>query len=105
MILRGLAASAKVDATWLSKVERSIYHAPDARYLYRLARALDIETADLYLEAGYGDGRGLPQCSCGQATSFGTWRAGPEVAEKIGLSTRISTMTAEHLRRRGRACR
>jgi hypothetical protein len=28
--------------------------------LWRVARVLDIETADLFLEAGYGDAHGLP---------------------------------------------
>jgi transcriptional regulator with XRE-family HTH domain len=58
--VRGLAAQAKVDFSWLSRVERGVYAAPDPRSLYRLAQALDIETANLFLEAGYGDGRGLP---------------------------------------------
>jgi transcriptional regulator with XRE-family HTH domain len=58
--VRRLAMMAEVDASWLSKVERGLYQSPDPRYLYRLARALDIETADLYLQAGYEDGRGLP---------------------------------------------
>src|SRR5579863_10222241 len=58
--VRGLARAAQVDATWLSKVERGIYRSPDPRRLYRLARVLGIETADLYLEAGYGDPSGLP---------------------------------------------
>jgi transcriptional regulator with XRE-family HTH domain len=58
--VRGLAATAKVDAAWLSKVERGIYASPGPRELWRLAQALDVETADLYLEAGYGDAHGLP---------------------------------------------
>jgi transcriptional regulator with XRE-family HTH domain len=58
--LRGLAATAKVDAAWLSKVERGIYASPGPRELWRLAQALDVEPADLYLEAGYGDAHGLP---------------------------------------------
>ena len=58
--VRDLAAVAQVDASWLSKVERGIYAKPDPRLLNRLAQALDVETADLYLEAGYGDPRGLP---------------------------------------------
>lgn len=58
--VRQLARLAEVDPTWLSKVERGIYRSPDPRRLYRLAQALNIETADLYLEAGYGDPRGLP---------------------------------------------
>jgi transcriptional regulator with XRE-family HTH domain len=58
--VRGLAAAAKVDATWLSRLEHGTYESPDPRSLYRLARALDTEVSDLYLTAGYGDGRGLP---------------------------------------------
>ena len=37
-----------------------MYESPDPRYLYRLARALDTEVADLYLAVGYRDGSGLP---------------------------------------------
>lgn len=58
--VRGLAEDAKVNATWLSRVERGLYKSPDARALLRLARALDIDVEELYVEAGYGDGRGLP---------------------------------------------
>lgn len=58
--VRGLAARAQVDATWLSRLEHSTYASPDPRSLYKLARALDIEVAELYLTAGYSDGRGLP---------------------------------------------
>ncbi len=58
--VRGLAARAKVDATWLSRLEHGVYDSPDARSLWRVARALDVEVADLYLTAGYGDAHGLP---------------------------------------------
>jgi transcriptional regulator with XRE-family HTH domain len=58
--LRKLAAHAKVDYSWLSRLERGVYSSPDARSLSRVSRALDIEVADLYLQAGYGDGQGLP---------------------------------------------
>ena len=58
--VRGLAAQAKVDATWLSRLEHGIYTSPDPRSLSRLARALDIDAEELYLDAGYSDGRGLP---------------------------------------------
>ncbi|MHB8681296.1 MAG: helix-turn-helix domain-containing protein [Acidimicrobiales bacterium] len=58
--VRGLARLAQVDWSWLSKVERGVYKIPDPRYLYRLARALNLEPADLFLEAGFGDSRGLP---------------------------------------------
>lgn len=51
--IRGLAAAAKVDATALSRIERGLVVSPDPRTLYRLARALDVEVANLYEEAGY----------------------------------------------------
>ncbi|GAA1795251.1 hypothetical protein GCM10009682_16240 [Luedemannella flava] len=58
--VRQQAARAGVDATWLSRVERGVYTRPDPRLLWQLARALDVEVADLYLTAGYGDAHGLP---------------------------------------------
>jgi transcriptional regulator with XRE-family HTH domain len=58
--LRQLASEAEVDYSWLSKVERGIYAAPDPRYLDRLAQVLKLETADLFAMAGYGVNRGLP---------------------------------------------
>src|SRR6266568_5113723 len=58
--VRGLAAQAKVDATWVSRLEHGTYSSPDPRSLLRLAGALDIDAEELYLDAGYGDGRGLP---------------------------------------------
>lgn len=58
--IRGLAARIKVDATWLSRLERGIYDSPDPRSLWKVARALDVEVADLYLTAGYADVRALP---------------------------------------------
>jgi transcriptional regulator with XRE-family HTH domain len=58
--LRGLAARAKVDYSWLSRLEHGRFASPDARSLWRIARALDVEVADLYLEAGFGDAHGLP---------------------------------------------
>jgi transcriptional regulator with XRE-family HTH domain len=58
--VRGLAAQAKVDATWLSRLEHGVYTSPDPRYLGRLAQALGIDAEDLYLDVGYSDGRGLP---------------------------------------------
>jgi transcriptional regulator with XRE-family HTH domain len=58
--IRSLAAQAGVDWSWLAKVERGRYGSPDARSLWRVARALEVETADLYLEAGFGDAHGLP---------------------------------------------
>jgi transcriptional regulator with XRE-family HTH domain len=58
--VRGLAARAKVDFSWLSRLERGLIGSPDARSLWRIARALDVEVADIYLEAGFGDAHGLP---------------------------------------------
>src|SRR6266702_8903233 len=60
LTVRALAARAKVDYSWISRLERGRMNSPDARYLYRIARALDVEVADMYLEAGFGDARGLP---------------------------------------------
>ncbi len=54
--VRGLAAQAKVDATWLSRIERDVYTKPDPRYLWRLAQALDIDVEELYVDAGYSSG-------------------------------------------------
>jgi transcriptional regulator with XRE-family HTH domain len=54
--VRGLAAQANVDATWVSRIERGVYSSPDARYLLRLAQALDVEVEELYEDAGYTDG-------------------------------------------------
>jgi transcriptional regulator with XRE-family HTH domain len=56
MSLRELAAQAQVDPSWLSRLERGVFASPDARLLWRLARALDVEVAELYLAAGYSDG-------------------------------------------------
>jgi transcriptional regulator with XRE-family HTH domain len=58
--VRGLAARAKVDFSWLSRLERGLIGSPDARSLWRIGRALNVEVADLYLEAGFGDAHGLP---------------------------------------------
>jgi transcriptional regulator with XRE-family HTH domain len=60
LTVRGLAARAKVDFSWLSRLEHGRFASPDPRSLWRIARALDVEVADLYLEAGFGDARGLP---------------------------------------------
>jgi transcriptional regulator with XRE-family HTH domain len=60
MSVRGLAARAKVDFSWLSRLERGRIASPDARSLWRVARALEVEVADMYLEAGFGDAHGLP---------------------------------------------
>jgi len=58
--VRGLATRAKVDPSWLSRLEHGRIASPDARSLWRIARALDVEVADLYLEAGFGDAQRLP---------------------------------------------
>jgi transcriptional regulator with XRE-family HTH domain len=58
--LRGLAATAGLDATWLMRVERGQYQSPDPRLLRRLAEVLDIDTADLFLAADYRGSEGLP---------------------------------------------
>lgn len=55
--VRGLAARAKVDFSWVSRLERGRIASPDARYLWWIARALDVEVADMDLEAGFGDAR------------------------------------------------
>src|SRR4051794_3847056 len=54
--VRALAVAAGVDFSWIARLERGEYRSPDPRSLWRLARALDAEPADLYLTAGYGDG-------------------------------------------------
>ncbi len=54
--VRGLAAAAKVDSTWLSRVENGVYVNPDPRFLHRLAGALDMETMDLFTAAEYAEG-------------------------------------------------
>ena len=61
LTLRGLAATAKVDHSWLGKLELGHYESPDPRALYRLARALEVEVNELYLAAGYASGEGLPE--------------------------------------------
>ena len=58
--LRSVATTAEVDFAWLSRLEPGLYQSPDPWSLYRLARALHVEVADLYRAAGYADGRGLP---------------------------------------------
>jgi transcriptional regulator with XRE-family HTH domain len=54
--VRGLAAQANVDATWLSRLEHGIYSSPDPRSLWRLAQALGIDVEELYQDAGYSGG-------------------------------------------------
>jgi transcriptional regulator with XRE-family HTH domain len=60
LTVRSLAAQAEVDFSWISRLERGRIASPHARLLWRVARALDVEPADLYLEAGFGDAHGLP---------------------------------------------
>jgi transcriptional regulator with XRE-family HTH domain len=56
MSVRGLAAAAKVDSTWLSRVEHGIYVNPDPKSLHRLAQVLDVETMELFEAADYSEG-------------------------------------------------
>jgi transcriptional regulator with XRE-family HTH domain len=54
--VRGLARAARVDSTWLSRVEHGVYVNPDPKNLHRLANALEVETMDLFQAADYSDG-------------------------------------------------
>lgn len=56
-----LAAMAGVDKSYLHRLEHGEIGSPDPRVLVGLARALELDVADLYLEAGYASGRGLPR--------------------------------------------
>ena len=56
MSVRGLAAAANVDSTWLSRVEHGIYANPDPKALHRLAQVLDVETMELFQAADYSEG-------------------------------------------------
>lgn len=58
--IRGLAAAAGVDASWLMRLERGEYASPDARLLRQLAETLGVAASDLLLLAGYGDVATLP---------------------------------------------
>ena len=60
LTMRGLAARAKVDFSYVSRLEHGLVGAPTARQRWKIARALDIEVADLYSEAGFVDAYGLP---------------------------------------------
>ncbi len=60
LTMRALAARARVDFSYIGRLERGQIASPDARYLWRIARALGAEVADLYLEAEFGDAHGLP---------------------------------------------
>jgi transcriptional regulator with XRE-family HTH domain len=50
------ASAARVDARWLSRLERGIYRNPDARLMYQVAKVLDLETTDLFVAANFSDG-------------------------------------------------
>ncbi|MFL6136719.1 MAG: helix-turn-helix domain-containing protein [Frankiaceae bacterium] len=54
--LRGLASRSGADASWLLRLERDEYRAPDPRLLWQVAQALGIEVEELYQAAGYSDG-------------------------------------------------
>jgi transcriptional regulator with XRE-family HTH domain len=58
--IRRLAAKAKVDFSYVSRIEHGLVGSPTARQLWKIARALEIEVADLYSEAGFVDAHGLP---------------------------------------------
>ena len=58
--LRELAKRAGLDATGISRLERGASTAPAPRTLACLARALDVDVADLYALAGYEVARDLP---------------------------------------------
>jgi transcriptional regulator with XRE-family HTH domain len=60
LTMRALAARARVDFSYIGRLERGQIASPSALYLWRVARALGVEVADLYLEAGFGDAHGLP---------------------------------------------
>lgn len=58
--LRGLAAAASVDATWVMRLERGQYSSPDPWHLKAIANVLDVQMGDLFYMAGYQDGPHLP---------------------------------------------
>jgi len=47
-----LANSAHVSSGYLSKLERGLYREPSYEVLSRIAGALEVDTADLYIRAG-----------------------------------------------------
>jgi transcriptional regulator with XRE-family HTH domain len=59
--VRGLARLAGVDATWVSRLENGRYGRPDPRLVRLLAEALEIETSELFMAAGFEDAQTLPQ--------------------------------------------
>ena len=58
--IRGLAATAGIDASGLSRLERGRMGEPSPLYLQKLALALELDPSDLYLEAGYTGVKQLP---------------------------------------------
>lgn len=69
--IRGLAAVAGVDATWLSRFERGDYSTPDPHHLRALAGSLRVELSDLYALAGYAVPAGLPNFPLYLRTKYG----------------------------------
>jgi transcriptional regulator with XRE-family HTH domain len=57
---QALALAAGVDKSWLHRLEHGEYASPDPHLLVRLARALEVDVADLYVAAGLPTGRELP---------------------------------------------
>lgn len=58
--IRGLAATAGLDASGLSRLERGRMGDPSLSYLHKLSRGLQVDPTDLYLIAGYTEGHELP---------------------------------------------
>lgn len=57
---QALALAAGVDKAWLHRLEHGEYASPDPHLLVRLARALEVDVANLYVAAGLPTGRELP---------------------------------------------
>jgi len=83
--VRGLAAAARVDATWLSRLERGMYDSPDPRLLRELADVLEIEPSELFIAAGFEDSQSLPQFA-------------PYLREKYDLPERAVAQLQAHFR-------
>lgn len=58
--LRQLGAQADVDYTWIGHLEKGDFEVPDPRNLARVAYALGLNIADIYMEAGYPAQPALP---------------------------------------------
>jgi transcriptional regulator with XRE-family HTH domain len=58
--LRALGEAAEVDFTWIGHLERGDFEIPDPRNLARLAWALGLNIADVFMEAGYPAAPALP---------------------------------------------